>query len=357
MATTGLYRRPDVTPPEVARAIGLALDLGMDVLDTATVLGSSEELCGQTLRELGAWERVLLATRAPAAAPHAAQKDLLADDEEGEAGDVFADPLPKLWPLEYLEERVERSLRATKLPVIPLVLLEGWRDSWLRSTAWPELCGSMVKLQRKGKVLRWGLALPSSSIAHTAKVLEEPLISAVAAPYCLWSAAAERLAAAAAERQIAFLAQQVMGQGGLSGEVVATAEFPPGDVRSEIFADERGRIELSRRVAELAAFTKSVPTAASSSDAAREALEEVRRLQRHERKEHGNEAADRLAPECQTLAELAVRFPISDPHVATAVVGMSSRAHVRENAEAATFGSLPPHALAALRAWMARYAG
>lgn len=357
MAASGLYRRPDVTPPEVARAIGLALDLGVDILDTSTVLGSAEELCGQTLRELGAWERVMLTARVPAATPHAVHKDLLADDDEGGEGEVFADPLPKLWPLPHLEERLERSLRATKLPVIPLALLEGWRDSWLRSPAWPELVGAMVQMQRKGKVLRWGLALPFASIPHTAKVLDEPMISAVAAPYCLWSAAAERLAAAAAERQIAFLAQLVMGQGGLSGEIVATAEFPPGDARGEIFSSEPGRVELSRRVAELAAFTKSVPAAARSSDAARGVLEEVRRKQQHERKEHGHEAADRGAPECQTLAELAVRFPLSDPHVASAVVGMSSRAHVRQNAEAAALGPLPPHALDAVRGWMARYRG
>jgi aryl-alcohol dehydrogenase-like predicted oxidoreductase len=207
----------------------------------------------------------------------------------------------------------------------------------------------MVKLQRKGKVLRWGLSLPRSSIPHTAKILDEPLISAVAAPYCLWSAAAERLAAAAAERRIAFFAQQVLGQGGLSGELVATAELRPGDVRSELFASEQGRIELSRRVAELTAFTKSIPAAARSSDPAREVLE---RLQRpRDRGEHG-EAAER---ECQTLAELAVRFPLSDPSVATAVIGMSSREHVRANAEAAARGPLPAHALAPVRAWMARY--
>jgi aryl-alcohol dehydrogenase-like predicted oxidoreductase len=125
MSATGLHRRPDVPPPEVARAIGLALDLGVDVLDTAPYLGRSEELCGQTLRELGAWERVLLTTRAPAAAPEAAARDVLADDDDGGEGEIFNDPLPRLWPPAYLEERLERSLRATKLPVLPLVLQIG----------------------------------------------------------------------------------------------------------------------------------------------------------------------------------------------------------------------------------------
>lgn len=345
MSATGLYRRPDVPPTEVARAIGLAIDLGVDVLDTAPYLGDSEQLCGQTLRQLGAWEKVLLATRVPPDRDDLVDQELLADDEDEGSGQgdgaVFRDPLPRLWPPAYLEDRLERSLRATKLGVIPLALLEGWRDSWLRSTAWPELAGAMVRMQRKGKVLRWGLSLPLSAVPHAVKILDEPLVSVVAAPYCLWSAAAERLAAAAAERQIAFFAQLVMGQSGLSGELVATAEFRFDDVRGKIFASEPGRVELSRRIAELAAFTKAIPPAAESSEAAKEALERARR-----------EPVER---ECQTMAELAVRFPLSSPHVATAVVGMSSPAHVRANVAAAERGPLPEHALAPVRAWVSRY--
>lgn len=338
LAATGLYKRPDVDPSAVARVIGEAIDRGVNVLDTAPYLGDSEQLCGQTLRELHAWEKVLLVSKLPPASAEAALKDLLFDDN----GVAYRDPVPKIWSPAYLEDRVERSLRATKLEVIPLMLLEGWHDSWLRSTAWPEVQGTLVRLQRRGKVLHWGLQVPAAAIAHTAKILDEPLITAVAAPYSLWSAAAAGLAAAAAERNIAFFAQLVMGQGGLSGQIVATEEFRFDDARSEIFGDEKGRIELSRRIAELAAFTKAIPPAAESSSTAREVLEASRR--------------DLSNRECETVAELAVRFAISNPNVATAVIGASSAAHLRSNAAAVTTGALPEHAMAPVREWMAKYA-
>jgi aryl-alcohol dehydrogenase-like predicted oxidoreductase len=344
LAATGLYKRPDVDPAQAARAIGAAIDRGVNVIGTAPHLGDSERLCGQTLRQLHAWERVALVTHVPPASAEAAEKELLADEE----GVAFNDPLPKIWSPAYLENCLEKSLKATTLEVLPVALLEGWHDSWLLSTAWPEIQGAMAHMQKKGKVLRWGLSLPAAALAHTLKILDEPLIAMVAAPYNLWSVAAEKLAAAAVERQVAFLAQQVLGQGGLSGEVVATAVFPPGDVRRELFASEPGRIELSRRVAELAAFTKSIPPAAQSSDAAREALETARR--------DLLEGGDGRARECETLAELAVRFAISAPPVTCAMVGMSSVAHVHANADAVERGPLPEHALAPVREWVARYA-
>lgn len=343
LAATGLYKRPDVDPAQVERAIGVAIDRGVNVLDTAPYLGESEQVCGEALRKLHAWERVALMTRVPPANFEWAQKDLLADDD----GEAFRDPLPKLWPPAYLEDRVERSLKASKLEVLSVALLEGWHDSWLRSTAWPELEGAMARMQKKGKVLRWGLSLPLSAVPHTRKVLDEPIIAAVAAPYSLWSSAAEGLAAAAAERQVAFFAQQVMGQGGLSGEILATAEYPLKDVRRGIFGDEAMRVQLSKRVAELAAFTKSIPPAAQSSDAGREALEKSRR--------DLGPSGDGRSRDCETLAELAVRFAISAPFVACAVVGASSVAHVHANADAVERGPLPAHALDPVRDWMFRY--
>ncbi len=341
LAATGLYKRPDVSPLAVARAIGEGIDRGIDLIDTAPYLGHSEEVCGQTLRELGAWEKVTLATHVPPASELAVGKALLADDE----GETFNDPLPRVWAPEYLEERIERSLRETRLEVIPLALLDGWHDSWLASTAWPEIKGAMVKLQRKGKVLRWGLSLSIEAVPHTEKVLDEPLISAVAAPYCLWTTAAEKLAAAASERGVPFLAQMVMGQGGLTGEIVATAEFAPGDIRRQLFDEEKGKLELSRRLGELAGFTKSSSPAARSSELAKEAMDKARRAV----------AGQPQVRECETVAELALRFAISTRHVASAVVGMSSAEHLRANVAAVERGALPDYALEPVREWMSRY--
>jgi aryl-alcohol dehydrogenase-like predicted oxidoreductase len=158
LAVTGLYQRPDVTPPDVERAISEAVECGVNVIDTTPYQGEAERLCGLTLRALRAQERVQLITKVPPASAEAATKDLLVDDE----GVAFRDPLPKVFSPEYLVHRVESSLRATTLEVLPLCLLEGWHDSWLRSTAWPEIAGEMAHLRRRGKVLRSRCPSPRS---------------------------------------------------------------------------------------------------------------------------------------------------------------------------------------------------
>ncbi|MEZ4363530.1 MAG: aldo/keto reductase [Kofleriaceae bacterium] len=335
---TGAYRRPDVSPAELKRTLGLALDLGVDVVDTAPWWGESENICGEALRALRAWERVLLTTKVPPPLAAPTALELLKDDE----GLAFRDPLPRVFPPAYVEERVERSLRATKLEVLPLVMLTAWHDSWLESTAWPELLGIMEALRRKGKVLSWGLCLPGLATTAAERALDQPVFAAIAAPHCLWSLAAERLAAAAAERELAFFASLVMGQGGLSGEILATSTFRHDDVRHLRFGAPEGLEELSRRVAELCEFTKSAPPAARSSNGAREILERVQRRERE--------------PECETVAELAVRFALSAPAVTTAVIGTSSAAHLQANAAAAARGPLSAATLEPLRALIARRA-
>ena len=337
VGTTGLLGRPEVTPTDVERALAEAIERGVTFIDTAPYLADGERLCGQLLRSLHATERVVLATRIPAANEAAASAELLADDE----GRVFRDPLVRAFSPASLLHHVESSLEATGLETLPLCLLEGWHDSWLASSAWPEVAGAMAQLARRGKVQRFGLCVPRTSVGHATAVLEEPLIAAVAAPYSLWSTAAASLARSASALGVAFVAQGVMGQGGLSGEIVASARFRLGDVRGERFADARGLVELSRRIAELAAFTKPVPPAAESSDPARAALESSR--------------ADPQLRECHSMAELAIRFALSEPALGVSTVGCSSVEHVRANVAAALRGPLPEYILTPLQQTLQRF--
>lgn len=338
VGTSGLIGRPDVSESDVERALSDAVERGASVLDTAPYLGDGERLCAQVVRSLHAEERALLCTRVPAANPAAAGAELLMDDD----GQIFRDPLVRSFSAASLEAVVETSLAATGLEALPLCLLEGWHDSWLASPAWPEVTDAMAQLCRQGKVRRWGLCVPRASLEHASAVLDEPLISAVAAPHSLWLPGSAKLAQAAAARQVAFLAQGVLGQGGLSGEITASARFRLGDVRGERFADRRGLVELARRTAELSAFTKEVPPSAESCDEGKQALERARR--------------DPELRECRTLVELALRFALSTAEVATALVGCSSVDHVRENLAGCARGPLPDHVLGPLRALLARWA-
>jgi aryl-alcohol dehydrogenase-like predicted oxidoreductase len=62
----------------------------------------------------------------------------------------------------YVVERVEASLRATKLDVLPLVQLP-LRAAWRGSSAWPELVGWCARIIREGKVLNWAVRVGETS--------------------------------------------------------------------------------------------------------------------------------------------------------------------------------------------------
>ena len=56
-----------------------------------------------------------------------------------------------------------------------------------------------------------------------------------------------------------------------------------------------------------------------------------------------------LVPRGMTMAEMALRFVLSNPDVATVIPGMRRAAHVKTNLAASDAGPLPPDLLARLR--------
>src|SRR4051812_23242484 len=103
-------------PAEAIRRVSEALDRGLDVIDVAPE-DDSERAVGEAVRALRLRDRAIITTRVPALAG----RDLVG-----------------CLPVGYVLERVEASLRATKLDVLPLVQLP-LRAAWRGSSAWPEL--------------------------------------------------------------------------------------------------------------------------------------------------------------------------------------------------------------------------
>src|SRR5438128_1135692 len=101
---------------EVERALHEAIAAGVQLIDVAE---DAEPLVGDAVRALRVRDRVIVATRAP---------------------------------LRGLQQRVEASLRATRLDVLPLVQLPV-RAADVASRTWPELRGACERLVREGKVL------------------------------------------------------------------------------------------------------------------------------------------------------------------------------------------------------------
>ena len=121
---------------EVVRRVHDALEASVDLIDVAPE-EDSERAVGEAVRALRVRDRAIVATR------------------------VVELPKHEL-PMRYIVERVEASLRATRLDVMPLVQLP-LRASWLVTPQWPELVATCMRLVREGKVLHWGVRVTETS--------------------------------------------------------------------------------------------------------------------------------------------------------------------------------------------------
>jgi aryl-alcohol dehydrogenase-like predicted oxidoreductase len=255
---------------QVARTLHAAITAGLELLDAAP---DAEEVAGDAIRSLRVRDRVILATRIPAIGTR----------------DVLSDRLPA----RYIQDKVERTLRATRLDAIPLAQLPV-RAFWRTSSAWPELAGTAARLVREGKVLRWGAILDTIE-DDTAQLADEEWLTTLAVPFSLCARAAEPLLAT----RLTILARHPLAGGALAGTLGPGVGLPPDDDRNDL--DERELAQAATRVAWLARYVKRTPPAARSCDPAKAQLEKNPRLPHLE---------------ADTVAELALRAIIDRGAVA-----------------------------------------
>ena len=295
---------------ELEYAVHEAIAFGITLFDVAADT-DSERLAGQAVRAQRARDRVVVATRMPPLAER--------------PGAPNRDPLRERLPAPYLQDRVEASLRATRLEALPLAQLP-ILPTWLAAPSWPELVGTCARLVREGKVLAWGAWLdePSAGDEAAPALLAEPPLAAASVVYHLCNRRAAPLLAAAAQRELCMLARQPLAGGALAGQLGPGVRLPPRDDRNELDAATLERIAVG--VARLAALVQREPPAARSCDAARQAAE----LAARSRPEH--------LP-CRDVAELALRLVID--HAGVALPRLHRREHLLPAIAAAAAPPLP----------------
>lgn len=310
-------------------------------------------MVGEAIRTLRLRDTTLVSTRVPALAS------------------ARRDPLPDRLPLGHVQQRVEASLRATRLDALPLAMLS-LSTAWLSSPAWPDLAGMLVKLTREGKVLRWGARLDLATAEREGR-LDDELARAAALrdPFCVLSiafSASDRRGlplidglpmAAPAPKQpktkaaglilslddiaddplladpalaalagmipttpapvstepvktLPILAREPLAGGALAGILGPGMKLSPRDDRNAL--DTATRTKIAVAVARLAMLVREEPPAARSCEAAIGALEQGKR-------------PDHV--EARTLAELALRFVLDRGAIAL------PRLHRREYVTAA----------------------
>jgi aryl-alcohol dehydrogenase-like predicted oxidoreductase len=275
------------------QALQLAVDLGCNLFDTAWAYGAgqSERLLGELVR-VNPKGKLYVATKVPPRHAHWPSR-------RGDAlGDVF--------PRDHIRRYAEKSLANLGLATIDLLQFHVWEDAWAEDGNWQK---EMAALKQEGLIRAIGISLNRWEPWNGIRTLRTGLIDSVQVIYNIFDQAPEdELFPACRELGIGVIARVPFDEGTLTGQLTKESRWPEGDWRNSYFVPEN--------------LIPSVQRA---------------------------EALRPLVPEGSTMADLALRFILSNEDVGTVIPGMRKPAHVRTNMAASTAGPLPPPLQSTLR--------
>ena len=212
-----------VAEAEVDRVIDRALELGVDLFDTADVYGN-----GAMERRLGA--------RLPRDTTYVVTKI---------GTDVASTPPRKRFDLDHLRPAFERSRERLGRDRIDVVLLHNPTEQAMGEI---EAVHFLEELKRLGALRAWGVSAGSAEVARSALALGADVIEL---PYNVFHAGdLHAIAGDVAEAGAAVLARSVLAHGLLSGYWSKEREFDPGDHRRDRWTQP----ELGRRLGQLDAL-------------------------------------------------------------------------------------------------------
>ena len=263
---------------EVNEALDKSVEMGCNFFDTAWGYGEglSEKILGALIKRQGG-KKLYVATKIPPKNrkwPSKSSFDLK---------DVF--------PSDYIIEYTEKSLKNLGVETIDLQQFHVWEDSWAQQDEWQE---AIAKLTQQGKVQAWGVSVNRWEPNNCLDTLRTGLIDAVQVIYNIFDQAPEdKLFPLCRKLNIGVIARVPFDEGTLTGTLTKDTTFPAGDWRGTYFVPEN--------------LNSSVDHA---------------------------EALNPLVPADMNLPEMALRFILSNPDVATTIPGMRKMKNVVANMNA-----------------------
>jgi aryl-alcohol dehydrogenase-like predicted oxidoreductase len=219
---------------ESVATIHRALELGINLLDTADVYGphKNEELVGRAIK--GKRDKIVLATKF----------GIVRDPTQPMVRGVNGKP-------DYVRRSCEASLRRLAVETIDLY----YQHRVDPNTPIEETVGAMAELVKEGKVRYLGLS--EASPATLRRAVKVHPITALQTEYSLWTRDPEGdVLATCRELGIGFVAYSPLGRGFLTGQFRKVEDLPEDDYRrhSPRFQGEnfQKNLDLVRRVEEIA---------------------------------------------------------------------------------------------------------
>lgn len=280
---------------ESKQALQRAVDLGCTFFDTAWAYGNgrSEALLGEVVRA-NPRKKLYTASKIP---PKNFQWP---SRRESRLDDCF--------PPDHIEEYIHSSLKNSGLESFDLMQFHVWEDSWLLDDRWAK---KVDELRRDGLIKAVGISINRWEPWNGVGAVRSGLIDAVQVIYNIFDQNPEdELLPACVEKGVAVIARVPFDEGTLTGNLTKESRWPEGDWRNTYFVPEN--------------LIPSVERA---------------------------DALKPLVPEGMTMAEMALRFILSNPAVSTVIPGMRKIAHVESNIASSDGGGLPAELLEKLRAY------
>ena len=268
---------------EVNLALRRSVGLGCNFFDTAWGYGAgkSEGILGDLVRDFPD-KKLYTATKMPP------KNWKWPSRREYSLDDCF----------DHIEEYVTASLKNSGLPSFDLMQLHTWEDSWLKDDRWYH---KLLELKSQGLFQAIGISLNRWEPWNGVEAVKSGLIDCVQVIYNIFDQNPEdELFPACREHDVGVIARVPFDEGTLTGTLTKSSTWPREDWRSSYFVPENLNASVDRA-----------------------------------------EALRRLIPTGMTMAEMALRFTLSEPTIGTVIPGMRSLRNVEANMAASDAGVLP----------------
>jgi aryl-alcohol dehydrogenase-like predicted oxidoreductase len=214
--------------------------------------------------------------------------------------------LDEVFPADHIRACTETSLKNLGLDCVDLQQFHVWSDAWATDDRWQRAADD---LKREGLVRAVGISINRFEPTNVVQALRTGVVDSVQVVYNLFDrSAADELFPICRELGVAVIVRVPFDEGSLTGTLTPDMTWPEGDFRNSYFAPDRLR-ETCRRV-----------------DLVRDDL-----------------------PPGMTMAELAMRFVLSNQDVTTIIPGMRRPRHVDANLATSDGDGLPPALLDRLK--------
>ena len=287
---------------ETLASLHRAIELGCNFFDTAWAYGAgkSEQILAKVIAHYknnssvgGPDKHLYVATKIPPKNQKwPSRRDFTLDD---------------CYAPDYVEKYIGKSLKNLGVETIDLMQFHTWEDRWLNDERLPR---SIENMKKSGKVRACGISVNRWEPCNGIRAVLEGHADAIQTIYNIFDQNPEdALFPICRMKDAAVIARVPFDEGTLTGTLTRDSKWPAGDWRNSYFVPEN----LKSSVAHAEALRPRIPAGS-------------------------------------TMAELALRFILTNPDVSTIIPGMRKRKNVEANFAASAAGPLSPDLHKKLRA-------